>query len=227
MLTTQPLVPVVSLLSLLWLPLHEAAAQEAPAPAPESQPMGMAAPTPEAPTSPPPPPVSYSPPPPQSVGLPDATASRFRTGRVLYGVGTAVGLIGSGLTVASIVLTGVYGIGQGPGQYGPALAYAGSGASGVAVLFSATGLGLQHSALSSVGADTGRGLYAVGTLFGILGLAGVGSSYYFGLARPVENSETIAFGISVAATALLGIGGILYFVDENRMVRVFRRLTTF
>ena len=51
------------------------------------------------------------------------------------------------------------------------------------MLFTAVGPGLQqHSALASVGADTGKGLYATGTLFGILGLAGVGSSYYFGLA---------------------------------------------
>jgi hypothetical protein len=228
MLTTQPLLPVVSLLSLMWLPIGDAAAQEAPSPGVDPQPVVAADPAPPPVTyAPPPPPVAYTPPPPQPLGVPEATVSRFRTGRVLYGVGTAVGLIGSGLTVASIVLTSVYGIGSGPGEYGPALAYAGSGASGVAVLFGATGLGLQHSALASVGADTGRGLYATGTLFGILGLAGVGSSYYFGIAKPVDNSETIAFGISIAATALLTVGGILYFADENRMVKVFRRLTTF
>ncbi len=198
-----------------------------PPASPYPPPAPTAEPTAAAPYASPAPPPGYAPPPPAAPALPAATVSRFRSGRVLYGVGTAVGLIGSGLTVASIVLTSVYGIGPGPGQYGPALAYAGSGASGVAVLFAATGLGLQHSALASVGADTGRGLFATGTLFGILGLAGVGSSYYFGLAKPVDNSDTIAFGISIAATVLLSVGGILYFADESRMVRIYRRLTTF
>ena len=231
MLTTRPLLPAVSLLSLISLSAAPAWGQEAPVAGPDPAPPAVTVPVPvapdPAPALAPPPPSIYPPPPPATSALPEAVVSRFRTGRVLYGVGTAVGLIGSGLTVASIVLTSVYGIGSGPGQYGPALAYAGSGSSGAAVLFTAVGLGLQHSALSNVGADTGKGLYATGTLFGILGLAGVGSSYYFGLAKPVENSETIAFGISIAATVLLSVGGILYFADENRMVRAYRRLTTF
>ena len=100
---------------------------------------------------------------------------RFRTGRALYGVGTALGLVGSGLTLASIVVTAVYGLDSSSGQstaiIGPSLAYAGSGATGVGFVFSATGLGLQHNALDLIGRDPGRGMYAAGTVFGILGLA--------------------------------------------------------
>jgi len=178
---------------------------------------------------PPPPPLMV----PQPLVAPSAplppleVQSRFRTGRVLYGIGTAVGLLGSGLTLGSIVVTSVYGIGEGNGQIGPALAYAGSGASGVAVIFSATGLGLQHSALGLVAQDPGRGLYGIGTLFGVLGLLGVGTSYYFSLASPVDNSSVVAFGTSIAATVLLSVGGILYFADSQRLAKVYRRLTTF
>jgi len=156
---------------------------------------------------------------------------RFRTGRALYGVGTALGLVGSGLTVASIIVTAVYGLDASSGQstalIGPSLAYAGSGATGAGFIFGATGLGLQHSALDLVGRDPGRGMYAAGTLFGILGLCGIGTSYFFGLTHVVDHSTEIAFGTSIAASAFLTIGGLLYFSDINRLAAAYRRLTTF
>jgi len=156
---------------------------------------------------------------------------RFRTGRALYGVGTAIGLVGSGLTLASIFVTSVYGLEQTPGDgltlLGPSLAYAGSGATGVGFILAISGVGLEHSALRLVGQDPGRSLYATGTLFGLLGLCGIGTSYYFGLANPVNNSTAIAFGTSIAATALLTVGGLLFFADATRLGTVYRRLTTF
>jgi hypothetical protein len=156
---------------------------------------------------------------------------RFRTGRALYGVGTALGLVGSGLTVASIIVTAVYGLDTSSGQstaiIGPSLAYAGSGATGAGFIFSATGLGLQHNALDLVGRDPGRGMYAAGTLFGILGLAGIGTSYFFELTHIVDHSTEIAFGTTIAASAFLTIGGLLYFSDVNRLAAAYRRLTTF
>lgn len=156
---------------------------------------------------------------------------RYRTGRALYGVGTALGLAGSGLTLASIIVTAVYGFDQNtdPSKtiIGPSLAYAGSGATGAGFFFSATGLGLEHSALRSVGQDPGRGLYGVGTLLGILGIGGIGASYFFSLTNYVDNSTTVAFGTSIAASVLLTVGGLLYFSDQTRLGIIYRRLTTF
>jgi hypothetical protein len=149
----------------------------------------------------------------------------------MYGVGTAIGLVGSGLTLASIFVTSVYGLDQGPGNsatlIGPALAYSGAGATGAGFLLAIGGVGLEHSALRLVGQDPGRGLYATGTLFGLLGLCGIGTSYYFGLANPVNNSTAIAFGTSIAATALMTVGGLLFFADATRLGTIYRRLTTF
>lgn len=156
---------------------------------------------------------------------------RYRTGRALYGVGTALGLAGSGLTLASIIVTAVYGFDQNtdPSKtiIGPSLAYAGSGATGAGFFFSATGLGLEHSALRSVGQDPGRGLYGVGTLLGILGIGGIGASYFFSLTNYVDQSTTVAFGTSIAASVLLTVGGLLYFSDQTRLGIIYRRLTTF
>jgi hypothetical protein len=206
--------PVTDTAPLLSAPLT--GLPPAPAPAP------LAAPTPVVVPSPPPVFVPPSPP-----VLPEDVVRHFRAGRVLYGLGTATGLIGGGLTIASIGLAIAYGTSGGLGDVSRGLAYAGSASSGVSVIFGAIGLGMQHSALARVGQDTGRGLYGVGTFLGVLGLGAIGASYYIDAAKPVENPEKVAFAVSVAATTLLVTGGILYFADERRMYRVYRRLLTF
>lgn len=199
-----------------------------PAPVPPSTSTAAGyVPYPDPPAAAPAPAPYALPPPPPPPPMPSDAIRRFKAGRVLYGLGTATGLIGGGLTVASIGLAIAYGTSGPTGDYSRAFAYAGSASSGVSVIFGAVGLGLQHSALRQAGNDTGRGLYAVGTLLGLVGLAGVGASYYIDLAKPVENPEKVAFGVSVAATALLITGGILYFADERRMYHVYRRLMTF
>lgn len=170
------------------------------------------------------PPVFVAPAPPS---LPEDVVSRFKAGRVLYGLGTATGLIGGGLTLASIGVAFAYGTSGEHGDISRGLAYAGSASSGVAVIFGAIGLGMQHSALARVGHDTGRGLYGAGTFLGILGLGAMGASYYIDIAKPVENPEKVAFAVSVVASTLLITGGILYFADERRMYRIYRRLMTF
>ena len=185
-----------------------------------------------------PPPSTYTPSLPPSLPLRSVVPAldpvvhhRFRSGQVVYGVGTAVGLIGSGLTLASIIVTAVYGLDQSAGQntalIGPGLAYGGSGATGAGFILAATGLGMQHNALALIGQDPGRGMYATGTVFGILGLCGIGTSYFFGLTHYVDNSTAIAFGTSIAATALLTVGGLLFFSDATRLGSIYRRLTTF
>lgn len=217
-------------------------AQAQPAPE-EMQPPPPPPPMAE-PMAPPPPMVMPPPPPPMVIGPdgqpimlapqrppppPPFVAHRFRGGQALYGVGTAFGLIGSGLSLASIFVSSVYGFAPN-GQnvdIGPDLAYAGSAATGAGFILSATGLGLQHSALRAINADPGRGLYGVGTAFGILGLAGVGASYLFGLTNYVPNSSVVGFGCSIASAVVLSVGGLFFFSDATRLGRVYRRLTTF
>ena len=169
--------------------------------------------------------MSVEPPAPTG-GPPPLVARRFRTGRILYGVGTTVGLVGSGLTLSGIVVSSIYGVDGELGSVGRGLTYGGAGASGLGVIMTATGLGLQHSALRSIGVDPGRGLYAIGTLFAILGLGGVVTTYYLGAAKP-DHYEEISLGSSIGASVLLGVGGILYFIDHGRMLKVYHRLTTF
>lgn len=222
-----------ALLGVLWLSHGPVAAQEAPPP--EAVPAlsaPLTGPVPPPPAAPPPAPAQpvldpVPPPPLPPPALPADVIGRFKAGRVLYGLGTATGLIGGGLTVASVGLAIAYGTSGEKGDISRGFAYAGSASSGVSVIFGAIGLGMQHSALRSVGHDTGRGLYGVGTFLGVLGLGAIGASYYIDLAKPVENPEKVAFAVSVAATTLLITGGILYFADERRMYRVYRRLMTF
>jgi hypothetical protein len=158
---------------------------------------------------------------------PPFMVSKFRTGRSVYGVGKIVGLIGSGLSLSSIILTSAYGLGPGPGGlYGPPLAYAGSSATAAGFILSAAGLGVEHSALAMIGADPGRGLYGAGTAFGILGLLAAGTSYYFAFSN-YNNGPEIAFGTAISAAVLLSVGGIFYVIDNQRVNHIFARLTTF
>jgi hypothetical protein len=205
-----------------------------PAPPPVVAPPYQPAPPPYQPT---PPPVVAPPLPPTTTpaellgapatAVPPTFARRFRTGRILYGVGSTVGLIGSGLTLSGIGVSFAYGV----SDLTLGLTYAGSSAAGAGVILTAVGLGLQHSALRSANADPGRGLYALGTMFGVLGLAGIATSYYFGGAYSTaaidSNYGAIAFGASVSAAVLLGVGSVLYFVDAQRMLRISHRLTRF
>ncbi len=159
---------------------------------------------------------------------------RYRAGRVVYTVGNVLSFTGNSLTLASIIVSAVYGLGLDQsedkitGRIGPGLAYAGASATGAGFIMIATGLGLQHSALALVGQDPGRGMYGAGTALGILGLCGIGTSYFFALTKFGGDSSTIAaFSASVAAGTLLTIGSILYLSDSLRIQKAYRRLTTF
>ena len=113
------------------------------------------------------------------------------------------------------------------GRIGPGLAYAGASSTGAGFVMVATGLGLQHSALARAHQDPGRGMYAAGTTLGILGLCGIGTSYFFGLTQSGEDAHVIAFGAAIAAGTLLTAGSVFFFSDAARMRSVYRRLTTF
>lgn len=159
---------------------------------------------------------------------------RFRDGRIVYNVGTTVSFIGSSLTLASIIVTGIYGLGldqsadQITGRIGPGLAYAGSSGTGAGFILVSTGLGLQHSALALAGQDPGRGMYAAGNVLGILGLCAIGTTYFFSATHYGGDSSPIyTFSAAVTAGALGTISSVLFFSDAINLRRVYRRLTTF
>lgn len=205
-------------------------------------------PAPVAPQPPPPPPmmepaaapppvlpesaVVVPPPPPEApmvrmpAPLPPQVYGRWRAGRAVYVVGSVFGLVGSGLSLTGLLVTGIYGPSTDNGQIGLSLIAGGAAATGVGVILNATGLGLQHSALASIGADPGRGLFGAGTAFGVLGLLGLGVGQFF---RHTDYVSTpyAGFAASLGAAALLTVGGILYFADARRLLLTYRRLTTF
>jgi hypothetical protein len=215
-------------------------AQAAPAPAPPAAADPRPAATPISPAaidpaaSPAPPAASVAPVAPTvDVSLDDLQraprlVARFHAGRNVHVAGAVVGLLGNGLSLTSIILTSVYGLDQSEdtltSRLGPGMAYAGAAANGAAFIMSATGIGLQHSALQLIGQDTGRGLYASGTALGVLGLCGIGTSYFFRFSNYVDNSSSVAFGASITAAVLLTISGVLYFIDATRVEKAFKRL---
>ena len=214
-------------------------------PPPPGTPPPVAAPPPSYVVPPPPPPIASAtlppPPPPLTVSRarpsPDMV-SRWHTARVLSVTGSVLNLVGTGLSIASAVYIAATDYPPNPDQLlapakpsdpGPALAYAGASVSAAGFVLSAAGLGMEHNLLDQLTADPGRGLFGVGTTFGILGFGGVGLSYFFGLTdylNPHDQSVAI-LATSLTGTALCAIAGILYSVDSSRVKRAWEFVTTF
>jgi hypothetical protein len=181
-------------------------------------------------------------------------AERWQHARVAYGVGSVTGLLGSGLTLSSVLVVAFTGYPCDPGDpahalnpndtcnpnnpnYRPArptdaaplLAYLGSSVSALGFIISASALGYEHHLLHELSSDPGRGLFGTGTAFGLIGFVGVGASYFFGLTNYLNPHDQ---GIAILATSISGtglclLGGILYSIDSGRMKRVWDRLGTF
>lgn len=208
--------------------------------------------------SPPPPPIEPVAAAPQATAarasLPAKMTERWHRARVLYGVGTAMGLVGNGLTLASIVIVSVTdypcnpydpkhatnpndscnpngAIFKPPRPTDPAplLAYIGSSTSALGFVFTASGLGYQHHLLDELDADVGRGYFHAGTTLGLLGFFSVGASYFFGFTDYLNaHDQGVAIlTTSIGGAALCAIGGLLYSVDSSRLNRAWRRISTF
>jgi hypothetical protein len=174
--------------------------------------------------------------------------------RVVYGVGGVAGILGTGLSISSIVVIAITGYPcdpldprhssnlndtcnpnsvifrpARPTDPAPLLAYLGSSVSAFGFVLSAAGLGYQHHLLYEVHADPGRGLFAGGTVLGVLGFTAVGASYFFGFTHYLNSRDQ---GIAILSSSLTGaalcaIGSLLYLVDSSRTKRAWERLTTF
>ncbi len=217
-------------------PPPEAPMEAAPPPPPEA-PVQAAPVAPPGPPGPPPgPPVYAQPGTFGSIGMVGSVGivspaqraaglSTYRTGRALYGVGTAVGLVGSGMVLSGVFVAPLY-----DESLGVSLVYGGTGISTACWVLSTVGLGLQHNGLDLAGAPVNRGLYGVGTAFGILGLIGVGLGYFFGATSyfsTPEDALAAKLTTSFGGTALMALGGLFYFIDSQRMARVYKRISTF
>lgn len=184
---------------------------------------------------------------PRLTPTPQLTA-RWHSGRVLYGVGSVAGLLGAGLTLSSVIVAGVTGypcnevVSQistrspcppgepaSPTDAAPLLGYMGSTASALGFIFSAAGLGVQHSALRQLGADPGRGLLSGGAALGLIGFAAVGASYFFGLTdylNPHDQGLAI-LASTITGTVLCAVGTLLFTIDSSRLKKTWDRLSTF
>jgi hypothetical protein len=211
-------------------PAAEALPPPAPVVAPAPPPAPVVAPAPAPVVSPapvvPPPVVSAAPAPVMSPqAWTPATAARFRTGRLVYGLGTGAGVLGTALVFTGAIVTGL--VDKDIGTY---LVYGGAAAQTASFILGATGLGLQHNALDEAGMPTGRGLFGVGTAFNVVGMVGIGAGYLLGGAQFItdpEQNRAAVVAVSVTGTVLMIAGGVFYFFDARRMNRIVSRLTTF
>jgi len=208
-------------------------------------------PPPSSPSSPPPTVTFHSegmapplPPPPMlpatlhAAPSPDVV-SRWHTARVISVFGSILSIAGTGLSLASLIYIAATNYPPSansllspqakPSDPGPVLAYVGSSASAAGFVLTATGLGLEHNILDKLGADPGRGIFGIGTTFGIIGFGGVALSYFFGLTSYLQpHDQSIAIlTTSIGGAALCGLASILYSIDSSHVKKAWSDLTTF
>jgi hypothetical protein len=208
----------------------EAAAQEPPSPLPAPPP--------------PPPSVTIPAPPLQVQPLPTRITpesdviARWRRARIVSVIGTLLSLVGTGLSLASVIYvaathyppSGHDLLNQAaPSDPGPVLAYAGSTTSAAGFIFTAAALGYEHRILDRVGVDPGRGLFATGTVIGMLGFTAVGASYFFGLTNYLDahDQQVAVLATSIGGAALCGLAGLVYLFDSSRDKKVWKHLSSF
>jgi hypothetical protein len=172
-------------------------------------------------------------------------AARWHRGRVLYGVGSAVSLLGTALSLSSIILVAVTdypcnsidpnaNCSNGkppptPTDPAPLLAYMGSSVSALGFVLTAAGLGYQHALLHEMSADIGRGVFGAGTTIGVMGFASVGLSYMFGATSFLNPHDQ---GLAILSASMTGAGlclisSLLYTIDSSRLKSAWNRLGTF
>jgi hypothetical protein len=147
--------------------------------------------------------------------LPGPVMKRWNAGRYMYGIGT--GLTSAATTAAGIggIIIAAGGSTASTSDPGPAFSLAGSIGNMSATGFLVTGLALQHSALSMIGKDSGRTKFIAGVVFGLLGLASVGTGYVLG-SVDIPNKDIINYAVGYGGTALLtAASGILINDSKN------------
>jgi hypothetical protein len=208
--------------------LGNALAQEVPIPPPlppsptRAQPLAMPAP----------------PPPPLQLTVPEPTLRAWRGSRVMSGFGDAFGIIGTGLSLGALIYIAATNYPPSVGDFTSipkpsdpvqVISFVASTMSAVGFSLAAGSLSWRHHILDALEADTGRGLFVGGTVVGLVGLVGVGASYFFGFTDYLNpHNRTVAvIATSLGGAALCTIGTILYSRDAAKLNRAWERLTTF
>jgi hypothetical protein len=201
----------------------------------------------EVPTPPPlpPPPAAQSlsmpaPPPPPSLRLtvPEPMVHDWHGARVMSGFGDAFGIIGTGLSLGALIYIAATNYPPSVGDFTSipkpsdpvqVISFVASTMSAVGFSLAAGSLSWRHHILDALEADTGRGLFVGGTVVGLVGLVGVGASYFFGFTDYLNpHNRTVAvIATSLGGAALCTIGTILYSRDAAKLNRAWERLTTF
>lgn len=155
--------------------------------------------------------------------VPGPATQRWNAGRVLYGVGT-------GLSMASLMLSSIGGIyvaagGSTASLSDPAAAISLAGTvgnlTGTALLVS--GLAAQHSALGMIGKDSGRAKFIAGVVFGALGLASVGTGYILG-GVDIPNKDVLNYAIGYGGTLLLTTASSILINDAKKLRQIWDTL---
>ena len=185
-------------------------------------------------TAPPPPPM-----PALHLTVPEPTVRAWHGARVMSGFGDALGIIGTGLSVGALIYIGATHYPPNVGDFtapppSPSdpvqvISFVASSASALGFALAAGSLGWRHHILDELDADTGRGLFIGGTVVGLVGLVGVGASYFFAFTdylSPHDQSVAI-ITTTLGGAAICTIGTILYARDAAKLNKAWQALTTF
>jgi hypothetical protein len=180
--------------------------------------------------------------------------ARWARARFLYGMGGVTGLVGSALTISSVLIVVITGYPCDPNDQihkinpndtcnargmmyqppkptdaVPLLAYLGSSVSALGFVFSAAGLGQQHHLLRELNADIGRGPFYGGTTLGLMGFTAVGLGYFFGFTHYLNpHDQGVAIlACTITSAAFSALGSLLYAIDASRTKKAWRGLGTF
>jgi hypothetical protein len=242
------------------LPAQSTITTQGETPAPPPPPPAPAPSTPPAPTqstiTPVQAPSTTTPPPSTPVKsspfVTESQKSRWSHARNMYGFGSITGLVGTGLTISSLIVVGVTGYPCNPNDpihqidpkdtcnpksgafdkpsptdAAPLLSYLGSSVSAFGFIFSAAGLGWQHAILLEANNDIPRGVFYGGTVLGVIGFVSTGVGYFFGLTdylNPHDQGVAI-LATTVSATAFCAIGSLLYAIDASRTKRAWNEIS--
>jgi hypothetical protein len=193
-------------------------------------------------------------PPPHKLFISPDMHSKWRNARNVYTAGGVISLLGTGLTISSVIVVAATGYPcdpedpihklnpmstcnamsatydpPKPTDAAPLLSYLGASTSAFGFILSASGLGWQHSILRDLGGDVPRGTFYGGTVLGVLGFLGVGVGYLLAFTDFVNPHDQ---GVAILATTVTSAGlsalsSLLYMIDAGRTKKAWLKLQSF
>jgi hypothetical protein len=155
--------------------------------------------------------------------VPGPVTQRWKAGRALYAVGTTLSMVATSVASIGGIVVAAGGSTASLSDPGPALSLAGSVGNITGTAFLVSGLAVQHSALSVIGKDAGRAKFITGVVFGVLGLASVGTGYILGNVD-VPNKDVINYAVGYGGTLLLTTASSILISDARNLNRIWGAL---